>query len=386
MRMEHQGFWKGKLKKNEKLIIILVVVGLLLPPPPYKTEEQVEVAVQNDVERVDEAQEEMIAQSDLDKAQRVEEALDQYLPGIVCWGDSLTAGYGGEGVSYPSTLSKLVNENIIDVLDISYLLEAPEVVNLGVNAESSITIAGRAGGIPYVTAEDIVIPSQVLPVELPFLSEDGKEVLPNGVGYSGLDNITISGISGNIGMESDAESGKRKYYFTRIEAGEEVKVPKGTEIQTYGSTHFLDFFPVIFIGINDGIKELIKSQKAIINHYQKNKENYIIIGIPNGTAEERADLEAAMIDEYGDKYINLREYMSLSGIDDANKQLDAGIKITEHDKEMMAEGKVPASLLIEDEFHFNAYGYELIGELVYNRMNQLGYFDKVRTEIDEIIN
>ena len=93
-----------------------------------------------------------------------------------------------------------------------------------------------------------------------------------------------------------------------------------------------------------------------------------------------------MIDEYGDKYINLREYMSLSGIDDANKQLDAGIKITEHDKEMMAEGKVPASLLIEDEFHFNAYGYELIGELVYNRMNQLGYFDKVRTEIDEIIN
>ena len=113
--MEQQGFWKGKLKKNEKLIIILVVVGLLLPPPPYKTEEQVEVAVQNDVERVDEAQEEMIAQSDLDKAQRVEEALDQYLPGIVCWGDSLTAGYGGEGVSYPSTLSKLVNENIIDV-------------------------------------------------------------------------------------------------------------------------------------------------------------------------------------------------------------------------------------------------------------------------------
>ena len=42
-------------------------------------------------------------------------------------------------------------------------------------------------------------------------------------------------------------------------------------------------------------------------------------------------------------------------------------------------GYTPFSLLAIDELHFNATGYELIGKLVYNRMESLGYFDEVKT-------
>ena len=65
--------------------------------------------------------------------------------------------------------------------------------------------------------------------------------------------------------------------------------------------------------------------------------------------------------------------------------MDAGITETARDKEMLAEGRMPASLMVSDEVHFNPYGYELTGRLIYNRMEQLGYFDKVREAMAEFI-
>lgn len=189
-------------------------------------------------------------------------------------------------------------------------------------------------------------------------------------------------------MKVDVEEKNRTYYFTRREAGESVEVPTGTEIETYGATHYLTYLPVIYIGTNGGYdnpEDLIKQQRAIINHYEENGESFIVVGIHIGTAEERAELEEAMTQEYGDKYINLREYMCTCGIDDANEVLDAGIETTEQDKEMIEEGKTPASLMKEDELHFTAYGYELIGNLIYKRMNQLEYFDELQQAIEEIV-
>ena len=80
-----------------------------------------------------------------------------------------------------------------------------------------------------------------------------------------------------------------------------------------------------------------------------------------------------MVEEYGDKYINLREYMATDAI------YDAGLEPTQDDLYRMQMGYTPFSLLAIDELHFNATGYELIGKLVYNRMESLGYFDEVKT-------
>lgn len=98
---------------------------------------------------------------------------------------------GGE-VKSPSVLAEFLGENIIEEMDlgdivapeyqyliVNYLasIKNPEVINMVVARESLITIAGRAGAIPYVTAEDITIPSQVTVVELPLISADGKKVV-----------------------------------------------------------------------------------------------------------------------------------------------------------------------------------------------------------------
>lgn len=378
-------YLRKHVTRKDIIIILVIFFGLVLPPPAYNPPVAEEVTAQNDDDKADEANK----VSEADKEAEVNNIIKHTLPGIVCWGDSLTSGYGGDETTFPNVISRLVKQNVIDTFDVPYTLESPRVENLGVFQEDSATIAGRAGGVPYVTAEDIVIPEGTKTIELPIVSEDGKKVEPRGPGYSGLDDITIAGITGNISMEIDKSAEERTYYFTRKEEGEEVRVPAGTEILTYGSMHYLTYFPVVFIGENDDpldIKELVKYQKAIVGHYEDNKDNYIIVGLSSGTAKERARLEAVMTEEYGDKYINLREYMSTSGIEDANRLLNAGIKPTKHDKEMMKEGRVPESLMIEDEVHFNAYGYELIGRLIYDRMEQLGYFNKVRTAVTEFVN
>lgn len=83
-----------------------------------------------------------------------------------------------------------------------------------------------------------------------------------------------------------------------------------------------------------------------------------------------------MVDEFGDKYINLREYMAAQGM------ADAGLECTDEDQEMLMEGMTPASLMIDDKCHFNSYGYRLIGNLIYSRMDKLGYFDEVKEALN----
>ena len=67
-----------------------------------------------------------------------EERALHFLPGIICWGDSLTYGEEGDGVSFPQVLRERIAAE---------LLEIP-VINMGASGEDSITIAGRGGGIP----------------------------------------------------------------------------------------------------------------------------------------------------------------------------------------------------------------------------------------------
>ena len=95
------------------------------------------------------------------------------LPGIVCWGDTLTVGPTG-GVSYPS-VQDLINTNICDAYNFraqmeklgdfsssrvvwsDYKVMIP-VVNMGVYGESAPTIAGRSGAMPYLLSRSVAIP------------------------------------------------------------------------------------------------------------------------------------------------------------------------------------------------------------------------------------
>lgn len=314
------------------------------------------------------------------------------LPGIVCWGDNLTAGAGagGEGVTYPKVLQSQIKSSLIDNLTLTkYLISNPmlnislpdvPVVNMGVGGENTITILGRNGAIPFVTSEEFTIPTTSSPTEVVFESASGAKVAPLLQGKRGMESVTILGVQGIIEYTEENETTAGKYNFSRLTSGNSTIVPRRTEIITIGSKQYLDYLPVVFIGQNGGyvdIHDLISQQRAIIDKQSVNNDRFIIIGLHTGTAVDRKTLEDAMTTEYGDKYINLREYMCSQGIKDANDVLGANIAVTAEDKSMMENGETPASLL-SDAVHFDKYGYELIGRLIYNRMDELGYFNAVK--------
>lgn len=291
----------------------------------------------------------------------------QVLPGIVCWGDSLTYGSGGNGTSYPSVLEeRLRNERL-------YI----SVVNMGIGGENTVTIAGRAGAIPF-RLKEFTIPAESIPVEIFFKEDEGKPIRPFEQGDSGINPCLINGVNGRMSGEK-SDDGIMHYFFTRSEQGETVYVPEETEVKTWASSRFSDYIYVVFMGENHGwndIQDLIKQQQAILSMQEKYAGNYIVVGLPTGTKEERQELEEALYETYGDRFLNIREYLSTQGI------YDAGLKPSEEDLARMEEGMIPTSLLA-DHIHFNAAGYRLIGNFMYERMDELGYFDELKDSVDE---
>ena len=326
-----------------------------------------------------------------------EQAARAAFPGIICWGDGLTAGTGGNGTTYPLVLEQQIRKKLISQFSIeetsgtkfrsgswmkTYRLPVPEVLNMGAEGESTDTILGRSGAVPFVTAEALDIPADVGSVPVSLVSSGGNPVAPLLQSTAGMSYVEIAGVKGIITIERESGSGNMYgYCFARSEPGEPVKAAAGTEIVTEGSRMGLDYLPVIFIGLDGNFEDpsdLIRQQRALIERQEKNGDRFLVIGLHTGTAKERASLEKAMETEYGDHYINLREYMCGQGMEDLSRLTNRRLRLSEKDEEMISRGMTPACVLDEDQIHFNRYGYELLGRLVYDRMDTLGYFDELK--------
>lgn len=326
-----------------------------------KTQEVIELPSATDVD---------IARDNLQKT------INAYLPGIVCWGDSLTVGAGSE-IGYPDVVRELIHTEILAGTD----CEIP-VVNMGIGGETSATITARACGMPMLTVGDFTIPAECVNVQLNFRNSEGQIVEPLLYGDTGVEYVEVCGVKGTFEFLPDvtgASGGSYLYYFKRSEPGEAVMVPAGTTIYTRGYQEYKDYLPIIFMGENGGFADsaqLIRQQLSIVET-GKEKERYLMIGITSGTAADRAGLEADMLEQYGDKYLNARAVMSSEGA------AIAEIETTIFDQWMTDEGKVPGRLL-SDSVHFNEAGYRALGIVVYQRLKELGYFDEVIEAADAL--
>ncbi len=340
---------------------------------------------------------ETLYQTDLDTVSR-------YLPGIVCWGDVTTAGSAG-GVSYPDTLQELIDAAICDKYDFFstledktsygrisdwtvYSVEIP-VVNMGSGQENSATVAGRNGAIPFVTAEAFTIPSQVYSVEIKIQSSDGSTVMPLTQGDAGVNPVVINGVQGKLSLDLETYYNRHRYSytFTRLAPGEPVNVPAGAVITTAASSLYTNYLPIIFIGTYDDkmstADELIHYQKSIINHQIANKDRYLILGLYSmdnrwdlGRTSDLDLFETSMLQEYGDHYISVRKYLCSDGL------ADAEITPTKQDTDDIKLGYVPSSLRsTSSTSELNAKGYQLLGKIVFDRMDKLGYFKEVKDEL-----
>ena len=327
--------------------------------------------------------------------------VEEYLPGIVCWGDALTGGSAG-GVSFPGTLEDLIDQNIVDRYDFhstidnadnykvkweDYTVDIP-VINMGVGEETVDTIMGRMGVVPYAVEKDFTIPAECEPVEIRIKSSNGNKVYPLGKGDGGVNNVIINGIEGTLSVDAATFSYyyTPKYTFTRLTPGAEQEILKDTEILCAGRDMYKDYIHVICAGTFggfDNIQELIDKTKLMVQHQTKNSDRYVVVGIFHygntdwgGFPYDMERYEAAMLQEFGDHYLNIRQYLATDGMN------DAGLSPTSTDKSKMNQGYVPDSLKTKvDGKELNAKGYELVGQLLYNKMDKLGYFKEVKDEL-----
>lgn len=330
------------------------------------------------------------------------DVLAQYLPGIVCWGDSLTTGSSGN-VSYPHTLQKYLDVYISDIYDLRYSLETVEglsamewddykisipVINMGAGRENTDTILGRSGVAPFVVSADFVIPAEVESVPVAITSEEGKTVMPLIAGDGGVNPVTIAGVQGTLTRNASTQQWNQYIYqFTRLEAGQEVSVEEGTRVITAATEAYQDYIHIVWLGTYGDYSnpdKLVSDTKKLLQRQSGNTERYLVIGpcTYNGTwaytsSHVMDSIDSTMLQAFGDRYINLRKYLMEDGLRDAK------LSATTQDKRSINNGCVP------DSFRSNANGadlngvaYELLGKLVYERMDRLGYLEEVREALN----
>ncbi len=109
---------------------------------------------------------------------------------------------------------------------------------------------------------------------------------------------------------------------------------------------------------------------ARIGSFVGDNERFIVIGAYEGDASQ-ADAENQLAQQYGNRYINLREYFSTDGMPSLN------LTVSSEDEAAMSAGKTPPGLLGSDGASLNYSGQKLVAFLTFDRMTRLGYFDEV---------
>lgn len=291
---------------------------------------------------------------------------------IASIGDSLTAGTGGGGTTYSTVLESLTGIR---------------TENYGIGGENVNTIAARQGGL-VMLVNNITIPAtagttvNIGTSAQGILCNNGKYAFPllQGSGtFGGINNCLISGVLGQIQLVSG------NYQFSRYDSGSTVTISRPTPIITNVASRKPYNKMVIWIGQNGGYDttaEWISVIKQMINF--SDVKDYIICGLTSGTAASRASEEKSFLDEFGRHYLNLRAYLTTPIYDGSNNIIssyglsDASLTATAQDLTDIASGITPISLRMdpndENNVHFNASGYTVIGTLIYKRGQELGYW------------
>lgn len=330
------------------------------------------------------------------------QTVKDYMPGIICWGDSLTTGSSGN-LSYPYVLQKLINTYMCDIYDFRSSISSIEdytklrdsdfkvsipVVNMGAGQENSATILGRSGVAPFVVKADFEIPAETVAVPITFTAANGATVAPLIAGNEGVNPVTIDGVEGTLSIVTASAGWKQyKYEFTRLTAGDPVSVKKGTEIFPAVADEYTDYIHVVWIGTYDNYRkpeELVQDVRKILERQTGNTERYLVLGpcTYGGSWKQvnAANLDAidsAMLQAFGSRYVNVRKYLIEDGL------RDAGVTPTREDATNLSKGFVPYSFQSNASgADLNGMAYALVGKLVYERMERLGYFLEIREELN----
>lgn len=407
---------KAKIKNIILLLLILILSAVLLSAFLYlRGKSEAYDAELSAVQTEQQQQQTAERQETLDLIEAEYEkdlqCVEQYMPGIVCWGDSVTLGASGS-TSFTSVLQKYINTYICDIYDFRSTVEDAEdyarlkwddykisipVVNMGAGPETSGTVLGRCGAVPYVTAAALTIPAEAESVAVTLKTPSGKAVNPLTGGNAGINNVVIGGVEGILSIDTSPASGNKNgnsYHFTRLTPGSETPVEAGSEVLTAGGEMYKDYIHIVCIGTYGGYDspdELVEQVKQLLSRQTNQSERYIVLGTSSdfkleeesrsrsrekSTETDPDAVDMAMLQAFGNRYISLRRYFCGDGL------IDGNVSKTKDDTSAVKQKTIPPSFLVSaDGAELNGKANTLLGKLLFNQMEELGYFDEIYEEL-----
>lgn len=283
-------------------------------------------------------------------------AISEEIPGIVCIGSNLMSSAGTLNASLANDLqTKLNNEGY-----------KTSIVNLAVAGENNLTILGRLGIVPFIVDESVEIPPEAALIDIKIKSSEDGYVWPLAISSDNahINPVTIGDYTGMLGGDSikDPETGENAHYFVRNEDGESFTIPAGSVINTSCDDEYKDYVHIIWIGENDewsDYEDLADDIEKIVDSCGKNKERYVVMGLPSGNKETMTEYDEIMNERFGSHYLNVREFLS------SYELIKTDIAFTDEDKNQQQQGIVP-SCMLQNDGSLNDSAYKLLVDYVYN--------------------
>jgi hypothetical protein len=267
-----------------------------------------------------------------------------YTTDLCFWGDSLTAGAGGSGTSYPSVCASE--------------LGITSFKNCGVGGENANTIACRQGGNSLILKAGTV--SEYSLSELTDIYGTTCNPLRQGSGSNSVNPIYINGVECNLSVsQTSTTDPNAKYTIT----GYDKPLLAETPVK-FSGCDIAAKITVIFVGQNG--PDLAERLSIIDSMISKINDKYIVMGLSTGSATSRSDEESNMLSKYGVHYFNTRNMLSKYGMAIMN------LTPTTSDVNEMSKGEVPSSLR-SDSVHLNANGYTALGKMLAQKIRACGY-------------
>ena len=267
-----------------------------------------------------------------------------YTTDLCFWGDSLTAGTGGSGTSYPSVCASE--------------LGITSFKNCGVGGENANTIACRQGGNSLILKAGTV--STYSLTELTDIYGTSCNPLRQGTGNNTVNPIYINGVKCNLSIsQTSSVDPNAKYTIT----GYNKPLLAETPVK-FSGCNITAKITVIFVGQNGPYLE--ERLSIIDSMVSKINDKYIIMGLSTGSSTSRSDEESQMLSKYGVHYFNTRNMLSKYGMAIMN------LTPTASDVNEMSKGEVPSSLR-SDSVHLNANGYTALGKMLAQKIRACGY-------------
>ena len=107
---------------------------------------------------------------------------------------------------------------------------------------------------------------------------------------------------------------------------------------------------------------------------------YLIISTTSGSYESRTEIRNALTARWGDRYINMGDELNSKEAYELAGFSDEVIATVESN---IASGSV-STLLVKDNCHPNAVGYAVIGNIIFERLFDIGVFDGIFDYYDSL--